>query len=349
MGFRRSTFRKASSVKETVGKVIRLGIIVACVIFFIWENNNLVVNNKVIYNGTSIPKPFVGASMVHITDMNNSKLDIVRKVENIKPFFIVITGNIADEDGNFKSSVKTINRLCEVAPTFYVFGENDRGIEEDIKAVLPEAVYLEDTMLSIDAPKYKDVNSFISQVYGENVVEKAENGDESAAVYLEYVKAVYADDIGKKIELAGVSDLQGEELLDRAYYISEHGSGNVVIAAVHESSAFPVLCQANIDLVVAGGTYGKKDESTGYSKGSYSANSTVAMISGGLGLPNEMRYRILNNPEIQQVIFSDGSIQKLNPLENLMSEIFGEVDTRFNGDKGFQEKKTTYVNGEEIN
>lgn len=349
MGFRRRTFRRTGSIGEFVGKVARIAIIVACVVFFVWENNNLVVNNKVIFNGTSIPKPFVGASIVHITDMNNSKLNILKKVEKIEPFFIVITGNIADEDGNFKSSAKTINKLCEVAPTFYVFGENDRGIEADITAAIPEAMCIEDKMLSIDAPQFKDVDSFISQVYGDNTIEAADSGDESAAVYLEYVRAKYADDLGKQIEIAGVGDLQGEELLDRAYYISEHSSGNLAIAAVHDSSAFATLCTTNIDLTLSGGTYGKEDETTGMSKGSYSDNSTVAMVSGGLGLSNEMKYRLLNNPEIQQVLLSDGSIEQENPLESLLSEIFGGVDTRFDGDQGFQEKRTTYKNGEEEN
>lgn len=102
--------------------------IVALIIFFLWQNNGIVIMNYT-YVNPKLPEGFDGYKIVQISDLHNKNYygRLSRKIEEIKPDIIVITGDLIDRrNTKIDPALELINQITMIAPVYYVSGNHEQ-------------------------------------------------------------------------------------------------------------------------------------------------------------------------------------------------------------------------------
>lgn len=310
-------------------------VIVAAVVFLFWSQNNLVVTQNLVYSDPNIPKSFVGYKIVHISDLSNSTLNIYNIIKNANPDIILITGGYADSNGNTKNSVKTVNRLTNIAPVYYILhGSDDVDPLKESKAVC-----IIDSNVEL-SPKEISANDFIKKVYGKEILNKAEKGDEQSKAYIEYITKALEESKDEKINLFGLGLYmeEGEEYkaLNKTYELLGNSSAKYSICLLGNVFLIDEICKTDINMMMFGGTYGINRISNDYKKGVYNNQATQLFVSSGIGKAKNVM-RIFNFPTVQVITLSDGTVSNKNPLEKVLGIVFKDIGTIYDNDGGFQE------------
>lgn len=326
--------RKAES--NLIISIVIWVITISVVIYIIWAQNNLLTVSNIVYSADYLPKSLVGVKIVHISDINNANMtNIVKKVKEFEPDLVILSGGYRDSDGNCSRSVEMVKKLAEVAEVLYVYNESD-GQEDFLSGT--GATNLTNTTTYYFSNK-SDVNSFISENYGDNILNKAKNGDEKSQAYLEYVEEELKNTSGAKIAITGLSTYSGEnggtEALDFLNSVTSNDKADYNIAIMGNIHLVDSVAKSRMDLVFTGGTFGVNKTDTRFTKGDYNISGTEFIVSGGVGTDKDTK-RIFNFPEIQFITLSDGTIENHNPLEKFFGSFIDDVDTIFENDGGFK-------------
>lgn len=310
-------------------------VLAAALVFIVWAQNNLIVTKNFIFSTQNLRKSLVGYKIVHVTDICNSGLDVASKVKKLDPDIIVVSGGYMDDKGKYNNSVKTINKLSKIAPTYYVYGSLD---EEDCLSGT-NATNISNDVVEL-LPKDKDVEQFIKDNYGDEILKEAEKGNETAEEYLSYIKEELekCKDDNVKLGLIGLDmyvDDEGNalssEALDEAYELLLDTDAEYTVGIIGNVEVLEEVAKSRLNAAFVGGTYGVSKE---YKKGMQGIKNLQVFSCGGIGTRGNVR-RVFNFPEIQCVMLTDSTIQHHNPLEKFIGSIWKDVGTVFDNDGGF--------------
>lgn len=158
---------------------------IVIIVSFIWAQNNYITVSMNTFESESMPKKFVGYSIVQVSDLDNSSKasTVVSKTKELKPDIIVLTGGYYDKNGNCNNSVKAVTELAKIAPTYYVTSPDDK---EDCLASTG-AINVSNTLARIE-PEQLTAEQFIKKNYGDDIINKAKAGDEKSSEYVKYIE-----------------------------------------------------------------------------------------------------------------------------------------------------------------
>src|SRR5690554_3697232 len=98
-------------------------LIIACIIFCIWQNNSITISESD-YINSKIPDEFNDFIIVHISDLHNKQFGknqkyILTKFEGIAPNAIVITGDLVDRRKyDLDKAMAFVEGALDIAPVF---------------------------------------------------------------------------------------------------------------------------------------------------------------------------------------------------------------------------------------
>lgn len=330
----RRIVRKAES--NLIISIIIWVIIISVVLYTIWAQNNLLTVSNTVYSVDYLPKSLVGVKIVHISDINNSNIKgIVKKVKEFEPDFILLSGGYTDADDNYSRSAELVEKLAEIAQVYYVYGDND--VQEDFLSGTGATNLTNNTTYYTSTQT--DAKTFISETYGNDILKKADNGDEKSQAYLKYIEEELANTSNAKIAITGLSTYSGEnggqEALNFLNSVTDKEKSDYNIAIMGNIHLIDSVAKSRMDLVFTGGTFGVNKTDKRFTKGNYNISGTEFIVSGGVGTSKDTK-RIFNFPEIRFITLSDGTIENHNPLEKFFGSFIDDVDTIFDNDGGFK-------------
>lgn len=100
--------------------------------FFIKYNVNTLETKEYIIKNQKIPKEFDGYNIVQVSDLhsksfgkNNEKL--LKKISELKPDIVVITGDLVDgENNNYDVALDFMRKLVELYRVYYIIGNHEQ-------------------------------------------------------------------------------------------------------------------------------------------------------------------------------------------------------------------------------
>ena len=316
--------------KSTLSAWIMRIIIIIVLVALVWAQSGLIVTRNYTFKATDLPKSFVGYKIIHISDICNENKGLVKKVKKAEPDIILISGGYQNTNGKSNTSAKVVDKLCKIAPVYYVYSNNDTGTELNNTS----ATNIADGSIEI-SPESINAQDFIEKYYDKDILEQANNGDEQAIKYVEYIDKELKDSYGTTLRISGAGIYnESVDLVTKGFELSGSDANQLSILLNSNIEYINDLCKSDVDIVLSGGTYGVKSENSDYSKGIFGNHGATLFISGGIG--GDI-VRILNYPEIQLITLSDGTIENKNPLEKLLDNIVGDTGSIFDNDGGFRE------------
>lgn len=332
------------TAKWVIGWVIRGTIILAFIVWLIWSQNHMLVTSSYVFSERNVPKTFVGFNIVHVSDLHNSSLPVTRAVSKADPDLILVTGGFVDDNGNYKRSIDTVNKISKIAPTYYVLGEDDINYyNEIVGGIGSNATMLEGGTVDIPAPQVSE-NDFLEKYVGKRILKLAEKQNEDSMAYIQYTKDTLIEDADAIIRLTGLSSSEEElGLIEKVYSLIGTDKSIFEIVISSDATLFDELSKADITMFFTGSVHGDPDKYPGYKKGIYPNLGTTMVLNGGVGNRNGYAGRFFNFPEIRCITLSDGTIKNENPIEKLLGYLIPNVGTKFDDDGGFVEHRYTYT------
>ena len=334
-GLKVQTFDKEHKISKFVWLVARI-LIVVVLIYLIWAQNNLVVSQNFVYTASDLPKSFVGFKIMHISDICNTPHNLYSLASKEKPDIIIITGGFEDKNGNYTNSVKVVEKLTAIAPVYYIYNTNDKS--DCLSGT--SAINITDQKVGI-SPKQVDLKTFIINNYGDKLIKDSNKGDEQTIEYLKYVQEELTNTANSQIYVIGAGNHEDaddpKQFVNDMQYIIGTDSNEVTMLLSGNLYHLKVLSKTDVDMIFTGGTFGRKDEKNGYSKGLYGKTGAQIFVCGGIG--NLEKFRVCNLPQVQIITLSDGTIRLRNPLEEFMDKFMGETTTIWENDGGLKEKE----------
>ena len=334
----KSQHRQVNNLLRNTVIIISRILVVAVILVCIWSQNNFVVTRNFVYADTDLPKSLVGYKILHISDICNTSNNIYSIAKMSGADIIVLSGGYFDVDGNSSKTVDTVNKLCKIAPVYYICNTNDK---EDCLSTTG-AINITDSVIVIESD-IQDAETFVRETYGKSIIEKASKGDEEATQYLQYIKDELSNEQCSTIKLCGINNMvnaSNSDIQRKSLGITGADENDLTIMVNGNLSNINTLCKTNIDIMLIGGTFGKVNDACAYSKGDYSCLGTKLFVSGGCG--NYSSKRIANLPEVQMITLSDGTIKQNNPIENLLDLFIDDIGTIYDNDGGFSEYTYKY-------
>lgn len=343
MRLKHQRMSKHKLTEDNILTILLRVLFVAIIVGLIWSQNHLLITKNFVFSSPDVPKNFVGYKIVHISDLCNSSISVTGKVKKCEPDIIVVSGGYFDVNGNYDNSIKQINELAKIAPVYYVYSPND---PQDCLSST-NATNMSNNIVELET-KQLDAVAFIKKVYGNKIIKEANNGNEEAQQYMDYIDEKLAELNGTTIALIGLDRNDDKETgtdtaLQQAYDLLMKSSSEYTMGIVGNARTIPNVSNSRLKLAFTGGTFGTKTISQTYTKGVYNIKSVATFFCGGVGTytnkdGNKVR-RIFNFPEIQCITLSDGTLSDDNPLEKFIGIFWDDVGTVFDNDGGFSPKQ----------
>ncbi|HCX61875.1 MAG TPA: metallophosphoesterase [Clostridiales bacterium] len=261
--------------------------IFAMIVFFIWQNNSVVIS-KYEYKNSKLSINFNGFKILHISDLHNKNFheSIYKKIKDINPDIIVITGDLIDRRRTrIDIAVEFVKQIINIAPVYYVSGNH-----EQLSASYDE---LKEELTKLDV-HILDNSHLILNHDGERI--GIMGLADPALIYTEgnndnNRNRVYAENILKRLYENSVTEF------------------NILLS--HRPELIEVYKNINIDLVFSGHAHGGQiripfiggilSPNQGflpkYSEGMITEDNTTLVVSRGLG-NSIFPLRIFNRPEL---------------------------------------------------
>lgn len=316
------SYKVRRSYKKEITRVLSFSCLAVVIFLLFWSQNNLIwVKNKV-YSMHDVPATFNGYKIAHVSDLCNSSLNVAKKISKSEPDIIIVSGGFADDNGNVNNSIETLNKLNDIAPTYYIY--NTRDIECGTSVTESTAKDMTGTTLRIKSDD-TEFDDYILENFGSDILKGVERNSKSYTEKYDSLKEKYEASLGSVITLSGIrTGLSGKELKQETYSLIGNNPDNLNILVVGDMKEIDDISKTTVDTVLVGGTFGTKLLSEELVKGQYQKGSSTIFVTGGIGKVKEID-RIFNFPEIQLITLSDGSLTYNNPLENMLNRIFNTV------------------------
>ncbi len=249
------------------------------IIFFIWQNNDIVISNYV-YKTSKLDNSLNGFKIAQLSDLHNKEFGKNQKklldiLVDEAPDIIVITGDIVDsKNTNIDIALKLVKGASQIAPVYYVTGNHELWLKDEDRNALLQGL----------------------QKNGVTLVDN---------------KAVTVEkETDKGFHLIGLSDRNiSDNTLETL--CSRINSEEMKIVLAHEPQYFENYCDAGVDLVLSGHAHGGQIRlpflggvfAPGqgffpeYASGTYIKNNTTMIVNRGLG-NSIVPIRVFNRPEV---------------------------------------------------
>ena len=265
--------------------LLLLALLVAGTVF-LYDQQNRIQTETLEYASPRLPAAFDGFRVVQVSDLHGKEFGdgnetLLKKVAELRPDLIAITGDLVDNVSQFSMIASVAEGLAAIAPTYYVTGNHEWAIKEayTVKALLRECGV---TVLS---------NEFLPLERG-----------------------------GETIILAGIDDPNGPydqktpgELADeiRAAYGDPY-----ILLLGHRNEYHEVYSDARFDLTLCGHVHGgvirlpftdglidntRRRFFPSYTAGLYDLAGGELMVSRGLGNGGSS-FRLFNRPHLPLII-----------------------------------------------
>jgi len=258
------------------------GIIIAIILFCVWQNNDLTVTRYDI-SSEKLSQDFDGYRIVQISDLHNKRFGSNQKrllstIEKEAPDMIVVTGDLLDSNRtDIPIAMEFIEGAVNLAPVYYVTGNHENWLEASVKKELIE--------------KLKQAGVTVLENERVEIV----SGDASFGL------------IGLRNENLGDNTLK-QLMADEE---NEVEAELFELLLAHEPQYLEHYALASVDLVLSGHAHGGQfripfvggvvapDQGIfpEYTSGSHTSGETTMIISRGLG-NSIIPVRIFNRPEI---------------------------------------------------
>ena len=332
--------RSGKTHEALKGKLIFVAIwvvIIVTLIVTVWSQSNLLTTSELTYENINIPKSLNGYKIVNISDIDNTPLTIVSKVEETNPDVVILSGGYCDGVGNYANSYNAIQAIAAKYPTYYVYSTEDMLAGDDI---LNGTGAINITNSCIELKNDKEYEDYMVAAYGDKFFNKVVNGQERYKEFGEYSLAKLDETKDSSIAIFGIAEyIDSEGNLDTTNtyndVIAQTGStsADIKICVTHNTGLVNDITTYPLDAVITGGTHGVKDDSD-LDKGKYKVNGKNVYISGGIGSLGTTRF--FNFPEFEVITITDGTVLRPNPLEQVLNAANGD-DPILNSDAGFKE------------
>lgn len=259
----------------------------ALTIFFIWQNNDMVVTSYE-YVNSKIPEEFNGYTVVHVSDLHNKdyKERLSGTIEKVDPDIIVITGDLIDaQKTRVDIAMEFIGQIKKIAPVYLVSGNHEQssGIYDVLKEQLEgmEVRVIDNSYLTL---KRGGFEIGILGIADPSAAKR--QGKRPAENSSRYIKS------------------RLEELL-----VDVYTDFNILLS--HRPEHFRIYKEMGIDLVFSGHAHGgqirvpfvgglvapNQGLFPKYTEGVHSEGATSMVVSRGLG-NSVFPLRIFNRPEL---------------------------------------------------
>ena len=275
---------KSNKIKKLVVFILAF---ISIAIFFVWQNNDIVVNN-IVYENSKIPKSFNEYKIAHVSDLHNKEFGLnqhklLEKIEKAKPDIIVVTGDLIDSSNtNIDIAMDFINGAINIAPIFYVSGNHEAwsGVYAELSIKLEEVGVIILDNKNIEIEKDGETIDLIGMADPE-LIQSNNLEYKSSEVFLESLKNT----------------------------ISTSNKFNILLS--HRPELLDMYENSNVDLVFSGHAHGGQvrlpfigglvapDQGffPKYTSGIHSSGDTSMIISRGLG-NSIIPVRVFNRPEL---------------------------------------------------
>lgn len=279
------------------GKAMVVWIIILCIlsiILFIDNNFFEVVNYEI--KSKKIPHEFDDFKILQLTDLHSKKFGkhnsrLVRKIEDINPNIIVITGDMIKDDGHYRVFFELIKKIYDKYKIYFIVGNHEQK--------------LQGSNLQMYNDMLRMLNKFNVNIIENGKEEIVYNG-EKINLYgmkfdLKYYRNVLKRDSRKiKLKLEDIESRLGK---------CEEDKYNILM--IHNPVFFMVYAAWGADLVLCGHMHGgmvripfiggifspEHNFFPKYCSGKYDFHGKKMIISRGLGI-GDFGFRFLNRPEI---------------------------------------------------
>lgn len=260
--------------------------IVGLFFFLKWQNDSIVIN-KINFKNNKIPSEFNGYNIVHISDFHNKQFgdnqhNIIKKIVEINPDIIVITGDLIDSyNTKIHVALQFVREAIKLAPIYYVAGNHEIriGYSQFREKLIAEGVRVLD-------------NEKVELLRGNGRIEIIGLADTS----FRRIKEIKCE------QKEYVETTLGE-------IVKENNNFKILLS--HRPHLFESYSKSNVDLVFCGHGHGGQfripfvggilvpDQGffPKYSEGMHTKNDTSMVISRGLG-NSAFPQRLFNRPEI---------------------------------------------------
>lgn len=269
-------------------KLIIITIMVIGLLLFLYLQNNMLTTTNITVQSNKLPKAFDGYTIVHLSDLHGKSFGkdqetLVKKIKAVQPDLIVFTGDLIDSRRYYEEhSITLMREITKIAPVYYVAGNHEGrsgkfdGLE---KALL-------DTGVKVLRNTYETIIEEQEGIYIIGI-------DDPVLYYLEsYQDNSIKNIIGEAIE--GTPKEDGFKIL-----------------LSHRPEMFSLYSKCDIDLIFSGHAHGgqirlpfiggliapHQGVFPKYTSGKYIKNSSVMIVSRGLG-NSIFPQRLCNRPEI---------------------------------------------------
>jgi hypothetical protein len=263
--------------------IIFLVIFVAIGVFNVWDNNRVQLTNIEISN-KNVPKDFIGTRIVQVSDFHNSMFGkdqskILEKLNEAKPDFILITGDLIDRrNTKIDVAVSFVEEAIKIAPIYFVTGNHEvlSGDYNILKAKL-----IDEGVIVLD---------------NESVILKSGQSTLKLSGIIDPGKIEGSGKV-KKVS-ASLASIEGE-------------SADFSILLAHRPELFEVYAKYDYDLIFSGHAHGGQfrfpfiggllapDQGffPKYDSGLFRLGKTTMIVSRGLG-NSVFPFRLFNGPEL---------------------------------------------------
>jgi len=254
------------------------GFVFVCfVLFFMYQNKHLVVDNFIVQS-EKISGDLDGFKIVQISDLHNANFGrdndkLLNLIKKQNPDIVVITGDLVDSNHtNINRALEFAQKVQEICPTYYVTGNHEYWLDE------------------------KDLDILLSGLRARGITIL-----ENECVNIEKGNSSFI--------LAGLDD---RNLSDNtlANILQDH-KGEFTVVLAHEPQYIFNYSREKVDLVLSGHAHGGQfrlpliggvvapDQGFNpqYTDGEYKINDTTMIVSRGLG-NSIIPVRLFNYPEI---------------------------------------------------
>lgn len=271
--------------KNSIGKKI-IVILCICIIFlgFFWYENHHLVVTTYTYQDVKVEDNLAGYRIVQISDLHNAEFGqdnkrLLKKISELKPDMIVITGDIADSNHtDIQTSINFVKQAVKISDVYYVTGNHEYWLSDKERAELLNAI-------------------------------------ENAGAVVLNNESVEITNGGSEFTLIGLDDKNlADDTLNAL--VKEVSDDQLCVLLAHEPQYFMNYANAGVDMVLSGHAHGGQfilpfigpvvapDQGfrPQYTSGEHHEKKTTMYISRGLG-NSIIPVRLFNDPEIVCVDF----------------------------------------------
>lgn len=317
--------------------IIRIGIIVAIIFGIVQFFSGSVVHVE--FASNSLPKQFVGYKIANVTcihNKNNNK--IISGIRKSNPNIIVVSGGIADVNGNIQTSLRVLNQLQNIAPTYYVLQDSDMAYADAVVSGT-SATYLNNSGVLL-SDGTMDIDTYLKEV-----MQSADASNNDAEIYTQYVTEKFQQDTGKSLALMGLGNYDNAEAAKFGLYdLVEQANSQFNMLILPQISYFNEVSVADVDISFAGGNHGNADVSGGYTSGVFANNGTSIFIPLGFSGTPDLPKQFWKSPNAQVIELTDNVYGQDNIFSRITRKLMPDVDTIFENDGGFVEYKYNWEN-----